>query len=122
ERATFGCDFLLELNYEVYYMTLRELTNYSLQLLRPKVSTRRSNWSLHNGEHSTTKVDAERPSLRLPPIAEEPRVHRRGVADARPGHRSQHGDVQFRSWESRPCSAVAFCLTKRFRATTVWCS
>src|SRR6185503_6804303 len=36
----------------------------------------------------------ERSSLRLPPIAEEPRVHRRGRAHARTRHRGEHGDLQ----------------------------
>src|SRR5438445_3516937 len=36
----------------------------------------------------------ERSSLRLPPTAEESRLHRRGRAHARAGHRGEHGDVQ----------------------------
>src|SRR6266700_1435538 len=39
---------------------------------------------------------AQRPPLRLAPIAEEPRVHRRGRAHARARHRSKHGDFQRR--------------------------
>src|SRR6266704_2023076 len=34
---------------------------------------------------------AQRPPLRLPPIAEEPRLHRRGRAHARARHRRQYG-------------------------------
>src|SRR5881392_2171739 len=36
----------------------------------------------------------ERPQIRLPPVAEEPRLHRRGRAHARAGHRGEHGDLQ----------------------------
>src|SRR5437762_1816202 len=36
----------------------------------------------------------ERPQIRLPPVAEEPRLHRGGRAHARARHRREHGHIQ----------------------------
>src|SRR3989442_15411483 len=36
----------------------------------------------------------EQPQIRLPPTAEEPRLHRRGRAHARARHRGHDGDLQ----------------------------
>src|SRR5213078_828600 len=37
----------------------------------------------------------ERLDIRLPPTAEEPRLHRRGRADTRIGNRGKHGNLSF---------------------------
>src|SRR5437773_5274824 len=46
----------------------------------------------------------ERSQIRLPPIAEEPRLHRRGRAHARAGHRGEYSHLQ-RSQRSRSPAA-----------------
>src|SRR6266487_2936295 len=58
-------------------------------------------WCLGFGVCSSGKSEArnreyERPSLRLPPVAEEPRLHRRGRAHAGPGHWREHRYLQCR--------------------------
>src|SRR5439155_26819906 len=49
----------------------------------------------------------ERPQIRLPPTAEESRLHRRGRAHARARHRGQHGAVQRGQWRSTAATAVS---------------
>src|SRR5882724_8093879 len=51
----------------------------------------------------------ERPQIRRPPTAEASRFHRRGRADARPGHRREHNRVQLDS------GGVARCGARRAR-------
>ena len=47
----------------------------------------------------------ERSSLRLPPIAEEPRLHLRGRAHACSRHRGEHGDLPTPGCNPPACSA-----------------
>src|SRR3989442_1211514 len=61
-------------------------------------------WSLELGiwsfglplttDNGPLKTNDERPSLRLPPIVEDPVLHRRGRAHLRAGHRGEHRDFQ----------------------------
>src|SRR5436190_10103512 len=52
----------------------------------------------------------ERSKIRHPPIAEEPRLHRRSRAHTRARHRCQHSDVQRR--QCRLTASFAFSRTR----------
>ena len=54
------------------------------------------------------RVYHERRSIRLPPIAEESRLHRCGRAPVGPRHRGEHGGVQCRE----QCVAVAVAVSR----------
>src|SRR5438309_11771599 len=56
----------------------------------------------------------ERPQIRLPPVAEKPRLHRRGGADARARDRGEHDDFQ-----RRQRRAVTSLAVRRGRAAGV---
>src|SRR6266550_4113547 len=58
------------------------------------------------------KSENERPSLRLPPTAEEPGLHRRGRAHARAGRRNEHGHVQ-----RAQCVVASRSALSEFRTT-----
>src|SRR6185503_7761319 len=47
----------------------------------------------------------ERPQIRLPPIGEEPRLHRGGRGVAGPGYRRQHHDLQLRQRAPAPAAS-----------------
>src|SRR5207247_11076748 len=54
-------------------------------------------WDLELGlttDYLQRTTNHGRPPLRLPPVAEEPLLHRRRRAHARAWHRGEHGDVQ----------------------------
>src|SRR5713101_7788250 len=72
-------------------------------------------WSLELGIWSfglPLTTNHERPQIRLSPIAEEPRLHRRGRAHARARHRGEHSDLQ-----RRQCCPVASTVVPGARAT-----
>src|ERR1041385_1271776 len=76
------------------------------------------NWAL-GLRQSPLKTHYERPEIRLSPVAEEPRLRRRGRAHPRAGHRCEHGDLQRRQRRAAAASAIQGAGAARVRLREV---
>src|SRR5881396_3690199 len=92
------------------------MTNHEIRMTK---ETRNPNDTTAGGglphgttDHRPLTTNHERFQIRLPPIAEEPRLHGRGRAHARAGHRGEHGHLyrrQCRLAESAALSRARAC-------------